>query len=164
MIDNLLIFDGTLVPSTGAALTTARASTNVLDMLAGRDVGAGIANDLEIHVDILQTFTAAGGATLNIQVQEAPETFVGSGIPGTYYTIAQTDAVAVANMVAGARICRYAWPVIQQSFPAGDAAPPRYLRLNYVVTTGPFTAGTILAYLSGDREEYLNYRANFTPA
>lgn len=164
MLDALQIFDGSVVPSTGAALTTSRASTNVLDMLAGRDVGAGIAQDLELHVDVMQAFTAAGGATLQIQVQEAPETSLGSGVPGTYYTIAETDALPVASLIVGARVARYSWPVIQLNYPAGDASPPRFLRLNYIVSTGPFTAGTLLAYLSADREEYLNYRANYVVA
>jgi hypothetical protein len=160
MIDGNLVFDGTLIPPVGAPLTVSRASTNVLDLLAGRDIGAGIAYDQEIHVDVLVPFAGAG--TLQIQVQEAPD--AGNNTPGTYYTIAETDAIPLASLVVGARIARYAWPVIQANYPAGDAAPPRYARLNYVVAGGPFTGGTLLAYLNADREERLIYRANFVVA
>lgn len=160
MIDANGLFDGTFNPPAGTALTVTRASTNVIDLLAGRDVGAGIAYDQEIHVDVMQNFTGAG--TLQVQVQEAPD--AGGGVPGTYYTIAETDNIALANLTVGARIARYAWPVIQQNYPAGDANPPRYLRLNYVVTGGPFTGGSLMAYLNADREERLIYRANYTVA
>jgi hypothetical protein len=162
MIDANLIFDGTLNPAAGVAITTSRASTNVLDLLAGRDIGAGLAYDQEIRVDVMQNF-AGVGASLQVQVQEAPDN--GAGAPGTYYTIAETDAIVTASLLAlGRPIARYSWPVIQANYPAGDAAPPRFLRLNYVVAAGPFTGGSVLAYLNADRDSRVIYKANFVVA
>jgi hypothetical protein len=162
MIDAMTIFDGTLNPVAGIPLTAARASTNVIDLLAGRDIGAGLAYDQEIRVNVMQNFAGAG-ATLQVQVQEAPDN--GAGLPGTYYTIAETDAVPTATLIVGNRpIARYSWPVIQANYPPGDANPPRFLRLNYLVAGGPFTAGTILAYLNVDREARNTYKANYTVA
>lgn len=156
------LFDGSLNPSAGSLITITRASTNVLDLLVGRDIGAGIAYDQELHVDVMAAFDNGATPTLQIQVQSAPDN--GSGAPGSYTTLLETDVIPGSALIVGARIARYPWPVIQRNYPAGDTSPPRFLRLNYVVASGPFTVGSVMAYLNVDREERLIYPENYKTA
>jgi hypothetical protein len=156
------IFDGSLNPTTGVAITATAVSTNVLDLMVGTDIGAGLAYDPELHVDIITSLTGNTG-TLTVQLQCAPDN--GSGSPGSFFVILQSPTLAIANLTAGSRAVRYAWPVIQGLFSSlSDVNPPRFLRLNYVVGSGPFTAGTVLSYLNVDREERLIYPSNFVTA
>lgn len=158
------LFDGTLNPSAGSLITATRASTNVLDLLAGRDIGPGAGRNGQgqmLHCQVMAAFDNAATPTLQIQVQAAPNN---SGSPGTYYTLIETDVILGSSLIVGARLLRIAWPDIQLNFPAGDGAPPRFLRLNYVVASGPFTVGSVMAWLGGDREERLIYPENYTTA
>lgn len=132
-LDKSLQFD----PS-GTAITATAPSTNVLDMLAKRDMGVGKAFEgHEACLNVGAAFTAVGAATLTVQLQ-------GSVDNAAWTTLVQTDAIPKDNLVAGAKI--------KVPLPSKEAAPhiagiPRYYRLNYVVGTGPFTAGTIQADL-----------------
>lgn len=152
MLGQYEIFDGTVGPTAGAALTVTRASTNVLDLRASRDIGAG--NVLGIFVNILSTFTAAGGATLQIELQSSPDnaTFVG---------ILDSPLMAVANLVAGTNVFRVSVPPMELN---DTGTPNRYYRLYYTVGTGPFTAGTIFAYLGVaiDRQVFSAYPAGYS--
>ena len=76
-------------------------------------------------------------ASLTIQLQAAVDT-TNTGTPGTWSTIVQTDAIPVASLVAGAIPASFTIPkrYLGQNF-------PRFYRLNYVIATGPMTAGTI---------------------
>lgn len=159
MLDASLIFDGTIatdgsgVPS-GVALTVTRASTNVLDMLANRDIGVG--DELELHLNVLTAFTAAGAATLQVAYQTSADN-------ATFVDIMLSPLYPVANLVPGARIFAYKLPVSQL---LDDATPNRYHRLNYTVATGPFTAGAIFAYVTGggDRQSFRVYGPNYNIA
>jgi hypothetical protein len=164
MLDITQIFDGTpasgQTPSAGVAITATRVSTNVLDLLTGRDIGS--ANPLAIHVDVLTTFTAAGAATLQIDYE------VCDTVGGTYLSILSSPIIPVAQLVAGTSIFRYPVPVNQVLNAAAGVlkTPGRFVRLNYVVATGPFTAGSVMAYLNPllDRDQYVSYPANYTAA
>lgn len=155
------IFDGTLNPSAGVAITSTAVSTNVLDLMVGTDIGAGLAYDQELHVDVMVSLTGNTG-TLQVQLQAAPDN--GSGAPGAYANLLLSPVYTIAQLTAGSRIVRYPWPVIQQAFGNSDVNPPRFLRLNYVVGSGPFTAGSVLSYLNVDREERLIYPQNYVTA
>lgn len=160
MIDLTQVLDGTLNPTAGAAITVTRVSTNVIDWLVGRDMGAGAL--LGIHVDILQTFTAAGAATLTVDAE------VCDTVGGTYLNILTTPAIPVAQLIAGTGIMRYAFPLNQVLNATNGIlkAPGRFFRLNYTVATGPMTAGTVFAYLTPvmDRDQYYSYPSNYTAA
>lgn len=137
-------------PVTGTAITASADSTNTLDMLVNRDVGAGAM--LEIHVQTLQAFTAAGAATLQISLQ-------GSTDNATFNDILVSPVYPKASLVAGIGLFRYTFPVYQLN----ETAPGRYYKLRYTVATGPFTAGKLTAYLTGmfDRNVFYAYPRNF---
>lgn len=146
ILDKNLQFD----PS-ATAITVTAVSTNVIDLLNARDISIGAAGDgqvFEAVVTVGTALAAAGAATLTIQFQ-------GSTDNATWTTYSQTDALPKANLTAN--------QVIRLPLPPQAAAPhaaglPRYLRLNYVVATGPFTAGTVEADL------VMNPQANNPPA
>jgi len=163
MLDASQIFSGS-APATGQAITATAVSTNVLDLLAGRDIGAGNNNGMgqQLHCQVITAFDNGATPTLQIAVQAAPDN--GSGSPGTYYDLLFSPVLTGAQLIVGARVFRVAWPDIQLKFPAGDTNPMRFLRLNYTVASGPFTTGSILAYLAAEREERLIYPNNYTSA
>lgn len=158
-LDSLINF------STAQALTVTAASTNVYDVtnagagnapnmiggvnastgaavVIGFDIGAGDGFAIpEVYWNVPTTFTAGGAATLTIALQAAADN--GSNSPGTYFTIVQTGALAVANLVAGTS-GQFQVPEISPDMGFGEAQP-RFYRLNYTVATGPFTAGAITA-------------------
>lgn len=160
MIDIQQVFDGTISSAgvvTGAALTVTRVSTNVIDLLVARDVGAG--NPLALHCNILTSLTGATSLVVNVEV--------GATEGGTYYNLMQTPVLPVAQLIAGARLFAYAMPINQLlNATAGVlAAPGRYLRLGYTVV-GTFGAGTIFAYINplNDRQQYYSYPENYRTA
>lgn len=150
IIDVLLVFDqGTYSASTGmtganqfanGATTT---STNILDLLNARDIGAGTINDhADLTVEFMITTAYAGGTSVNFQIQ-------GSTDSVTWTTYSETGAVPIASLTAGARL-KLKMPIVN---PDGGPAP-RYLRTAYV-NVGNNTAGAVIAWLgSVDTNRY----------
>ena len=119
--------------SAAQAITATAASTNYLDLQAVvRDMGKGERLYFDIRVNT--AFTSAGAATLVVAVQTADDT----GFSTNLNNVTLTDAIPKASLIIGATI-----PITI------DRAEPfvgrRYMRLNYTVATGPFTAGTLTA-------------------
>lgn len=155
MLDNLLTF------SNAQALTATAVSTNIVDLLAARDLGvSGEGPPLKVLITSDNAFASATNAgLLQIQVQGAPDN--GSGSPGTYYTMAETDALTVTQLNSGfnsaaagtANAGTELFPINLPAIPPGKAKP-RFLRINYVVTVENFTAGHIvIATLAIGREQ-----------
>lgn len=174
----MAFLDQALKLSVAQAVTVTAASTNLYDVTgagsgnspnmtfgvnalgvaqtAGFDIGTGDAAarpTLLLSVDT--TFTAGGAATLTAQIQAAPDN--GSNAPGTFTTIIETGALALAQLVAGKL---FAIPI--PGLAPGEALP-RFYRVNYVVATGPMTAGAISASILLDAPTQINvqYPANF---
>lgn len=138
---------GVAIPSTntidllGTGVGTA--PTNIIgnqNVIFGADPGVGGRDRPEIDCVIGTALATANAATLNVQLQYAPDQGVaGAYQPGTWVTIAETGAIAVASLTAGAIVARFPFlPAV----PAG--ARPRYVRLNFQPATGTnFSAGTI---------------------
>lgn len=162
MLDIQQVFDGTFTGSpavpTGAAITVTRPSTNVLDMLVARDMGAG--DLLGIHVNVMQAFATLTSLTIEFQVSAA----AGSG----FVTILTSMAIPVAQLIVGAPIFRYGVPLNQVlNATAGVlAAPGRYMRLNYTVTGSDATAGSVFSYINPvmDRVQTYIYPENYVTA
>lgn len=126
-----MILDKLLMFSEKQAVTASAASTDVIDLSpidgTRRDIGVGY--PLEFWATVDTTATAAGAATLNVQLQTSPDN-------STWTTIYDSGALALAALTAGKRL-------FSAKVPAGVQ---RYLRVNYTVGTGPLTAG---AFTSG---------------
>lgn len=124
--------------------------------LFGNDLGGGgpNASSPQLAVEVVNTFTAGGAATMRFQLQAAVDS--GAGVPGTWDTIVQTDDIPVALLVAGARPASFNVPdrYLGQGF-------PRFYRINSLVTTGPMTAGSINARLQTGIDDNPIYPANY---
>lgn len=171
LLDKLYEFD-----PAGTLITVTAPSTNVLDLhgatllpafsatvLPGRDMGIGASGGVVPRLMIVTqaAFTAAGAATLNLQFQGAPDN--GAGVPGAYVTYAETGVIAKATLVNGVRIFDIDWPRVLTT-PVAPANLPRFVRLNYVVATGPFQTGSVQAEVVLGRDDQMNYPAGATVA
>lgn len=158
MIDPSLVFDGTFNPNgsiNGAALTTTTTSTNTIDWLVGRDMGAGAL--LAVHVDVTTAFV--GGTSLQIDLE------VGATAGGTFFSMILTPVIPVAQLIAGAPIFRYGYPLNQVLNAVNGVrnAPGRYARLGYTIV-GTMTAGAVFSWLTPimDRDQFTVYNNNYT--
>ena len=88
---------------------------------------------------LLGTTAFAGGTSLNVAFQAAPDLGTPTYQPGTWVTLVETGAIAIANLTASQILARFDWP---PAFPASLSA--RYLSLLFT-PVGVFTAGTISA-------------------
>lgn len=157
MLDASSIFDGTLNPTAGVAVTTTRVSTNVLDLLTGRDLGAG--NIIELHCQVLVAFAACTSMQVSLEVCDT--------VGGSYLAILFSPVIPVAQLIVGAPIFRYQLPVNQalNSTAGVLKTPGRYLRLRYTVV-GTDSTGTVFSYMNAapDRQVYFSYPENYTTA
>src|SRR3990167_1413897 len=136
-----MILDKTLLFSDAQAITVTAASTNVIDLGVDRDLGQ---SDIDVLIQVLTAFTAAGAATLTIALQTDNDEAFGS--PTVLYTSA---AIAVASLVVGFNPFKLKLPQTTE----------RYLRLSFTVTTGPMTAGALTAGLITGRHDARVYDA-----
>lgn len=135
-----MITDKLNIFSSGQVVTVTAASTDVLDLgplthgNTRRDIGAG--EPLYLVVAILAAAAAAGAATTNIQLQTSDDN-------AAWVTLFDSGALALADLAAGKR-------PVQVAVPRGVR---RYLRVNYVIGTGPLTAGTFWSGLVKDAQD-----------
>jgi hypothetical protein len=108
-------------------------STNIIDLGVARDIGGAVTEQLMLLCQVATPFTSAGSATLQVQFQTAPDN--GSGAPGSWSTLVQSDAVPVASLAAGFKF-------LPNEVPGGTL---RFVRLNYVVGTAVMTGGALKA-------------------
>lgn len=153
IIDNFLLFSGTSNGTTGgitsgaytdAPTTGTQTSTNVVDLgvngipsLANgggaRDIGIGDTPSLKLLVVV--TSVMAGGSSLQVVLQGAPEAGTTTPTPGSYTTLWTGPSVALANLTVGAYLANVDVPRVIAPNPL-----PRYLRMQYV-SGGTFTGG-----------------------
>lgn len=135
--------------STNQAITATAASTNLFDVTGagsgnspamigangvntalGFDIGAGQgAAEPRIQLSLGTVTTATG--TLTIQVQAAPDN--GSYSPGTYVTLYQSAALTGTSQLFAGESIELPIPAIPPGLIA-NGVPPRFYRINYVVT------------------------------
>lgn len=156
ILDSQLSF----VPIGGNLAVTSAAvpSTNVIDLL-GEGVGVAPASIFgtptlfgapdamgvggarpELNVT-LGTSTWVGGTSLNVALQGAADLGTPTYQPDTFYTFAETGAIAIANLLANTVVARFPW---LPPFPAN--LRPRYLRLLFT-PVGTFSTGVIASAL-----------------
>ncbi len=138
-----MILDKLTQVSTAQAITATALSTDSIPT-NGRDMGMG--EELFFFVNIDTTFTAAGAATMIIQVVTSASANLASPT-----IIGLTPSMPLASLVAGAQ---FAIPIPRGSVQA-------YLGLQYAVTTGPMTAGAVTAGIAHDVQSNRNYPSGF---
>jgi hypothetical protein len=174
IIDGLLLFTGTSNGSTGGVgsgtntdlpTTGTTYSANVLDLgMAGlpastgtnatgagggaRDLGVGDDPALKVMVDVTVVFNVI--TSLQIIVQGTHDNGSGAPYATDWTTMVTGPVVALAGLVAGARLLEVDLPR-----PAPGEALPRYLRLGYVIIGGTNTTGLIEGALVLDRDDQI---------
>ena len=108
---------------------------------ANRDMGIG--DDPSLKVAAIATTAFAGGTSLQLQIQGAPDN--ASGASGTYYTLWTGAAIVEANLIQGAQLANIDMP---RTIPG--VGPVRYIKLNFI-SVGTHTSGAVEAFISLDR-------------
>lgn len=124
------MYDKELIVDDNVAITVDRVSTNVLNVGENGNIGAGL--PIYAQVKVTEAFTAGGAGTLTISLEVSDD-------DSTFVTLVSSPAIGKADLVAGAEAFRVVVPPQAKAF--------KYYRLNYVVGTGPMTAGKVLASL-----------------
>lgn len=142
-----MILDKLLMFSEAQAVTATAASTDVIDLspMKGTKRDIGVGEPLEFWATVNTTATAGGAATLNVQLQTSADN-------STWVTLYDSGTLALASLTAGKRI-------LSTKVPAGVL---KYLRVNYVVATGPLTAGAFTAGINLDVDANYSYASGFT--
>ncbi|WHZ42196.1 hypothetical protein QNM34_07935 [Rahnella bonaserana] len=142
-----MILDKLLMFSEAQAVTATAASTDVIDLspMKGTKRDIGVGEPLEFWATVNTTATAGGAATLNVQLQTSADN-------STWVTLYDSGTLALASLTAGKRI-------LSTKVPAGVL---KYLRVNYVVATGPLTAGAFTAGINLDVDANYSYPSGFT--
>lgn len=183
ILDGLLTFTGTSNGATGgitsgaqtdSPTTGTQVASNVIDLGitsgvpssanggGARDLGIGDKPALELSV--LVTIAFAGGTSMQVQLQGAPDS--GSGTAGTYTTMWTSNAFTEATMIAGQMLAN-----IDVPRPAAGQPLPRFLRVNFI-SVGTHSAGAVEAQIVIDRDDqivgtigqYSGYPAGLTVA
>lgn len=109
-----------------------------------RDMGIGDDPALKLLVQVNVTFTSGGAGTLQVNLQGAIDN--GAGAPAAFSTWYSSPAMALATLVAGARLLDMDMPR-----PPAGIAIPRFLRLTYGIGGATMTAGQVQSYIVIDR-------------
>jgi len=142
LLDSQLEFD-----PAGTAITSTQVSTNIINLVNARDMGIG--TPLAILVSVTTAFTSTNSATLQVQAQ-------GSTDSTTWSTYIETPALTAGVLTQYRYLLATDWPR-----PGPGQALPQYLRLNYPVGTGIFSAGAVAAYLLLGRDDIVYYPRNY---
>ena len=142
-----MILDQNLIVSNAQAVTASAVSTDTIDLSVARDIGEG--EELFMHFNVGTAVTAAGAATVDFQIIGSTASNLGSPV-----VLGTSGPIAKATLVAGARIAVKMNPQIAST-------GLRYIGANYVVATGPLTAGTFTAAIVTDIQDSKNYASGF---
>lgn len=133
--------------SDAQAVTSAAASTNLIDLGAVRDIGTGEALYVVVTVDVAMT-DAGSNSTLTVALEgDSTTTFTPDGTQDLF-TIPATSA---ANTVFYARLDPAAAPLQYQ-----------YIQLKYTPNNGDLTTGSFTAFVAKDIQRYVSYADNVT--
>lgn len=172
-VDNTLLFSNpqtitvtavstSIVDLTGAGSGNAPAISFGTASVYGADAGVG---DGEAVPSIFCNVGTAFATLTSLMVSAQFAVDNGSNAPGTYQTYAETGAIPVAALVAGARIGTFRLPSKPDTL--AQYPLPRFIRLNYTVVGSTATTGTVYAGIAIQRDLELggiNYPSNFSVA
>ena len=142
-----------------AGVGVGQAAPNIFGTAAefGNDIGGGGPNASapQLGVFVSTNFTAGGSATMQVQLQAAVD--AGGGTPGAWDTIMESDTIPVADWIINNG------PIVSFTVPKRYPGQgfPRFYRLNYVVATGPMTAGALNASLLTGIDDNPIYPPNY---
>ncbi len=121
------------------AITASAPSTDTIDL--GPNTWArnsNAADDMPIFLSVAETFASAGATTLQVDVQSSNDvTFATGVVTHASKTYSKAELTPVGKLGDGLILPE-------------DAR--RYVRLNYTISTGPFTGGRISAGLTTARQ------------
>ena len=116
------------------SVTVTARSTNTIDLGAN---GAGKGNPVKLLIQVVETFTADGAATLNVDLCTDEDSDCSDGT-----VLVSSGAIAKASLVAGYEFTLECLPKLAQQF----------IDLNLTVATGPMTAGKLRAGIVMDKQ------------
>jgi hypothetical protein len=148
-----MITDRLLRFSNAQTVTATAVSADTADLGVNRDMAPGKALTLSVSVD--EAVAAAGAATVTFQIISSAAAALTSPT-----VLASTDAIGKADLPLGRKPILLALSRNQLiAMPVGQ----RYLGVQYVVGTGPLTAGKFTANLiDGEQDVNKNYPSGFT--
>jgi hypothetical protein len=148
-----MMTDALLQLSSAQAVTATAVSTNTIDLSQVRDIGSGSEVRAIFTVDVAAT--AAGAATVNFQVITSASAALSSPT-----VLLQTDAIAKTDLTLGRKPIVLEVPAsILLAQPIGQ----RYLGVQYLVGTGPLTAGSFSCTISNAPVDVnKNYPSGYT--
>lgn len=147
-----MITDKFLLVSSAQAVTASAVSTDKVDLSTARDIGEG--EDLYMVFTVDTAFTAAGAATMEMQVVVADDAALSTNVT----VVGTSGAIAKTALTAGATFAVRINPLI-------GSLGRRYFGANYVVATGPMTAGAVSANVVHDIQDGKKfYASGFTVA
>lgn len=139
-----MILDKTLELSLAQAVTATALATNVIDIGSARNIGVG--EDTFLFIKVGAAAAAVGAATVNFQLQTSANSDLSSPT-----TLLDSGAIAKTALTANA--------VLKFKLPPADYK--RYVGLNYLVGTGPLTAGDFSAWICNDVQDNTQYASGF---
>ena len=140
-----MILDSSLQLALAQAVTATALSANVLDIGSARNIGAG--QDLYLYIQTNTGATAAGNATINFQLQTSLSNTMAAPV-----TVLDSGAVPIASL--GVNSC------LKLKIPSSTAYL-EFLALNFLVTTGPLTAGAFSATIAANVDDTTVYPSGF---
>lgn len=138
------IDDGDLF-SDAQAITASAKSTHNLDLRAARFIGIP---QLFLIAQVVVAFTDAGSdSTVTVAIESDDNSAMSTPVAR------QSCGIFAAVSAIGARLGNGAVPISFAVVPAGE----RYIQLDYVVTNGNLTTGSITAWLTADPQLWNAY-------
>lgn len=142
-----MAIDALLQLSSAQAVTASAVSTNTIDLSVNRDIGSG--SDIYAHFTVDTAAAAAGAATVTFQIITSASAALTSPT-----VLTQTDAIAKTELTAGRRPITLEIPSsVLLAQPIGQ----RYIGVQYVVGTGPLTAGAFSCVLTDYKVDASKY-------